>query len=388
MSAGFRVFFHCASPRTAEAQIYPHAAVCLAEGLQELGIECHADRDFWRCSSNGPWLLKKSTIERDECDVVVLDAEWFGVSRELPAGLLRRGRRYLAVMLDSGDQAHYGRAECAAFDVVYRSHYSSCCGYPKNTRPGAFGLCRRVMRELNGRPEVSPAYPSVLHNCRDRGHPHSVRRLAATEFLPRLVQQLGVVIDTTREAMEAAPSEPYHRLMWEQTGRRHHPAYFRRLSSSLGSMCFGGFFTSRRFRDQNGSAFRIARKILTASRLHSTAVQQWDSWRLWETWGAGRVVFHVDLAQYGCVLPNMPENWKHYVGVDLSRPQEAIERIVATPGLLNDIATNGQTWAIRHFSPVAIARRVLRDLTGGELSQCLSVIKESRADDVSREWSS
>ena len=90
------------------------------------------------------------------------------------------------------------------------------------------------------------------------------------------------------------------------------------------------------------------------------ALSQWDSFRLWESWAAGCATFHLDLANYGAVLPVMPRNWEHYIGIDLNRPGLAIERIQADDDLICRIATNGRAWALEHYSPVAVARRFLR----------------------------
>ena len=84
---------------------------------------------------------------------------------------------------------------------------------------------------------------------------------------------------------------------------------------------------------------------------------QWDSFRAWEAWVAGCATFNVDLDIYGPVLPVMPENWKHYIGVDLRRPMNAIDRIKSDPGLLQRVARQGRQWALANYSPKAMAQR-------------------------------
>jgi len=86
---------------------------------------------------------------------------------------------------------------------------------------------------------------------------------------------------------------------------------------------------------------------------------QWDSWRLWESLAAGCVTFHVDFEKYGLYPPVMPENWRHYVGIDLNKIQEAVERIAAEPQLLENISLQARRWAIEHYSPVPTALRFL-----------------------------
>ena len=92
----------------------------------------------------------------------------------------------------------------------------------------------------------------------------------------------------------------------------------------------------------------------------STKVLQWDSWRLWESWGAGCVTFHLDFEKYGVTMPVMPENWKHYIGIDLDNVQQAVDRIKNEPEILEYVAEEGRKWAMEHYSPLATARRFLK----------------------------
>jgi hypothetical protein len=86
---------------------------------------------------------------------------------------------------------------------------------------------------------------------------------------------------------------------------------------------------------------------------------QWDSFRAWEAWVADCANINVDLDLYGPELPVMPGNWKHYVGVDLHRPNKAIERLCHDPTILEEVARQGRQWALDHYSPKAMAIRLL-----------------------------
>ena len=92
---------------------------------------------------------------------------------------------------------------------------------------------------------------------------------------------------------------------------------------------------------------------------------QWDSFRFWEALAAGSVTFNIDLERYGVVLPVMPENWRHYVGVNLENVDEAIKRLEADPDLLRRVAEEGRRWAIENYSPRCAAERMLA-LIGGD----------------------
>ena len=105
--------------------------------------------------------------------------------------------------------------------------------------------------------------------------------------------------------------------------------------------------------------------------LQSKRIIQWDSWRFWKSLAAGCVTFHVDFEKYGLHLPVMPENWRHYIGIDLDNVQEAVERIADEPEIVERISTEGRLWALEHYSPVPTALRFL-----GIVGQQLATSKE------------
>jgi hypothetical protein len=86
---------------------------------------------------------------------------------------------------------------------------------------------------------------------------------------------------------------------------------------------------------------------------------QWDSFRFWESLAAGCLVFNLDLERYGAELPVMPENWEHYIGINLERIDEAIDRVRSEPESLARIAEAGRLWALEYYSPRAMAGRFL-----------------------------
>jgi hypothetical protein len=58
----------------------------------------------------------------------------------------------------------------------------------------------------------------------------------------------------------------------------------------------------------------------------------------------------------------MPENWRHYVGIDLDNIQRDVERIADAPEILERISTEGRQWALHHYSPVPTAIRFLETI--------------------------
>ena len=55
----------------------------------------------------------------------------------------------------------------------------------------------------------------------------------------------------------------------------------------------------------------------------------------------------------------MPQNWKHYLGVDFDRIDDFVERLRAEPNLLELVGNAGKQWAVTHYSPKEVARRFL-----------------------------
>jgi len=92
-------------------------------------------------------------------------------------------------------------------------------------------------------------------------------------------------------------------------------------------------------------------------------INQFDSWRLWESLVSNSVPIHLDFEENGFVLPVMPENFKHYWGVTgLDFEQSAIALLEANRDHLDTITFSGKQWALEHYSPIAQAQRLLNYL--------------------------
>jgi hypothetical protein len=206
----------------------------------------------------------------------------------------------------------------------------------------------------------------MVQNFRHGRWKHSVRHRVERCFSPRIARLLP--LDTTGNTFEFTARDPYEDLMWRQTGRRHTRVYFETLRSAAACAAFSGFFFAPSSHDPTGLPFRLQRRFFTRSGLASHRVTDWDNWRFWESLAAGCATFHLDLDRYGATLPVRPENWRHYIGVDLSRTDEAIERIESQPGLLEAVGEEGRAWVLRHYAPLPTARRFL-ELIGPALER-------------------
>ncbi len=99
--------------------------------------------------------------------------------------------------------------------------------------------------------------------------------------------------------------------------------------------------------------------LITKLRLKTGTVIQFDSWRFWESLLAGCVTLHVDLEKYGAVFPVMPENWKHYIGIDLDDIEGSLVRIKENLPRFSEISRAGREWALANYNPKIVAERFL-----------------------------
>jgi hypothetical protein len=371
-----RVYFYCRN----EPGNFQEDVITLAEGLQELGIPFSGNCDYWLQSTEpGDYRIKHDPeITPDDCDIVVVSYTWpywirmktFDlVRRSLPEGLFKKGRRYVTVYMDShdGHRTVSWEPEFRQFDLILRSKLNRRAWHPDNMKPWVLGFTNRILKAVGGQLPFEQRRRAALVNFgASHPYPHGTREEAARRFLPAWAGLMP--LDTTKDNLGEVPSDAYERLMWEQTGERYSSAYYRRLGESQCVACFCGELIPPmpwRRPEQlmvGGNKAKLKRAALEfLAKLDPRAPRsvQWDSFRAWEAWVAGCATLNIDLDFYGASLPVMPENWKHYIGVDLRRPEKAIERVRDEPAVIERVAKAGQEWALKHYSPRVMAQRML-----------------------------
>lgn len=374
-----RVYFYCCpEPDNLQDDI-----IVLAEGLNDLGIPFYASANYWRQSPAADDYLFRHTpdVQPDDCDIVVFPYTWFNwvllgepapIRRPVPEGLFKAGRRYRTVYMDTNDglRTVSWEPEFRQFDVIFRAKYLRRAWRPANLRPWVMGLSRRMLRMTAGAERFADRNRAILVNFgASHGFPHTAR-LRSHETFDLLIA--GVFpLDSTRDDLTVAPVDPYDRLMWEQTNHRHSRAYYERLGRSQAVSCFcGELIPPMPWRNPaqylvGGNKAKVKRAFFDALALldpRPERIVQWDSWRFWESMAAGCAVFNVDLERYGALLPVMPENGRHYFGVDLDNPRPLVERLRDDPSSAERVAAEGRRWALEHYSPAAMARRFLGEL--------------------------
>jgi hypothetical protein len=237
-------------------------------------------------------------------------------------------------------------------------------------QPWVLGFTKRVENATAGAPAFAERERSILINFgASHPYPHGTRERAQATFEPLIGQLLP--IDRTKDDLNTQPTDPYDLVMWEQTGGRFSRSYYERLKRSQAVACFcGELIPPSPFRNPErylvgGNRAKLRRAFYDfLGKLDPRPERsvQWDSFRFWEAVTAGCATFNLDLDRYGALLPVMPENWKHYIGLNLDDVRPALQRLQDEPELLGRIAAAGATWAFEHYSPRRMAERFLQTL--------------------------
>lgn len=357
------IFFYCCEKE------FGHLKICIAEGFKELGIPFYSNINYWRISDQSEETLfcHNPDINPDDCSIVVMDKEWLihHLPPSIPKPFLNPQRKFVSIYLDDSDgRGLYHNPGYPYFDLVLGTHgtnYNS--QLTNNLIPWCFGISNRILEVTNQNQSFIERSKKTIVNFRvnpnqvvisngsfksdvglftiEKGiltFDYPLRQIAVDQFLPLLETVLP--IDISIDNFDEPPQDSYDYLHWLQTDKRHYPSYYQRLTSTIACACFGGC-------------------IAINSYTNEPRVEWWDSWRFWESLAAGCVTFHVDFDKYGVNLPVKPENWRHYIGIDLDNLQATVDRIINEPQILEKISTEGRQWAIEHYSPVPTALRFL-----------------------------
>ena len=350
------VYFLCPPLGPPENTAYLHNVIALAEGLRELGVPTYANIDYWSTDS-GPLLTAHGPDFRD-CDAVVIDSANYdaGFGQLVPKGLFGKQRAYRLAYIDDSDarMSHGFADEVAEADVVLKVHYNRKHRYPSNFVPWQFGL---TTRQIGQAEPLAPSFrrPTFLTNFRVS---QPARELARRLLVPLLREMMDE--DTTIDGFDATSGMTERDLaLWHLTGRRHYPAYYQRLASSLACQCFGGSF-EKRFEEQRTWLERVLYKIDWRLDLFPAAsISLFDNFRFWESMAAGCCALHVDFERYGAVFPCMPRNGEHYIGVDFSDLRPTTRLLTHGREAIAAVGAAGRAWVLEHYSPRPVAERFL-----------------------------
>lgn len=381
MSKFSSVYFYCLPQGEGSRPAYQFQSISLAQGLQKLGLKIYSNLNYWKTSYNDEQYLfnYNPNVSSADCDIIVVPCQWYQYGKTLPIEELKKASKSIKILIDVSDGLYTPafEAESRIFDVILKQK-SKGIKYPENCiHPWMFGLTDELIEITSDSPQFKNRNKSILVNFR---HKHPIRSLAKENFVANIEQIL--ISDTTIEKLDMSYKSSNiekptsnQELLYIQSGGRHYIKYIERMKNAMACAAFGGVFMLGDNKENNKfyNAFanyfiagRAGGKITQALEkmhfqiTHTYNVYQWDSWRFWESLASGCVTFHLDFEKYGMELPVMPVNWKHYIGIDLLKPKESIEKLKSmTVNELEQIGINGREWALNNYSPEAAAKLFL-----------------------------
>ncbi len=344
---------------------YQHEIVSLCEGLRLLGREFFGSCKYWLEPERNEYLLKEASGSF-QSDVDVYNTYYFAA---FPEKINDVDYSKINILIDREDGLYgaYGHPQFKRFNLILRTHYNGNINYAyyhPNIRPWAFGLSDRIIRAID---QSAGLVPEKRVNVNFR-IPHVLRDKAAAGFMPILlpVYPLNTTVTTGYDPGHPGEYSDTDRVDWVQSGHRHDPAYYKLLNSSLLTSAFGGFvfikpFATNRVVSQFQKYYKLKSAILEKLRMKTSRcyfIDQYDSWRLWESFYSNTIPLHMDFRDWNFILPEMPEHKVHYWGVKgFDFDNSARELLTLHPDDVLQIAQNGKTWSKQHYSPVAIAQR-------------------------------
>jgi hypothetical protein len=342
---------------------YPHMAVLFAEGLRAMGWEISSNIPAWQEEPGGAFLFPGGGMERaNGADLVLIEEDYFELQGNDSLPKLPAGAKGAVVYLDRADVGKAtGRNNLPSFrtlDLILRCHSLSLYKRQSNIVPTAFGITNRVAKACAPRGEERN--DAAVWNFRHTKFAHNSRLWADRVIRPLLASRYKInqIQDT-----QSVEDTDYDRLMQAQTDRKHFPTYFRDLRTSIICACFGGWFILP-VRQTEASNFSLqTRALIRRLPMTTSAIQQWDSYRLWESFAAGVATLHFDMEKYGFMTDGpLPRPLEHYVPVDVSNPVKSLQPILEDRNLLLRIGAAGREWALANYGPEPVVRRALKHL--------------------------
>ena len=322
----------------ADAEFY--FASCLADGFYELGIPVYANFNAYSLREAGRhWLFPSSPMPPAAAAIVVGDishieacpAECRRIS-DFIVTLPQRGT--LLCMSDTANGLSFPPTV-----TVLAAHGLARVKRPDRHIAWAFGLNRDILQKIDaarisaiGQPRKS----AFIRNFRP-SYNQSVRQVLDLAFVGILAKHF--VIDR----------------VWDESGR-FHESFYTRLATSLGCLAYGGNFIEDFSRNPYWRERGHAVRWIVGD---DPVVSRWDSWRFWESLASGCLTVTLDFDEYGFLLPVLPVNKSHYLGLRFDRLNDTIDILTGERDELAEIAERGRHWAVTHYSPVPTALRFL-----------------------------
>ncbi|MEI7866222.1 MAG: hypothetical protein WCI38_12725 [Chthoniobacterales bacterium] len=363
---------------SAVAELYQNDIIPIAEGLKESGYSFHSRHDYWREEPGGEFLFKANPeVVPEECDLVIGTYMLFGVSKHDQSAeqevfvrlMKKRSANTKLVFIDDSDgyTTPSWRPEFRGCDLICRTKYNRHAYVPPNAVPWAIGLTNRTLRMAASVPEPTERQEAIYVNY-GASHPfeHTTRLKAKNLLHPALAPELETYQPPFAE-LSLPPKDPYDRLMWEQTSKRHSRIYFERMKSCLVSSAFcGDEIPAAPWNPQGycvgGGKARLKRSCFDAVQRFDPRplrVISGDSFRFWESLACGTMPMQVDYEHYGLKMSVQPEPYIHYLPVRFDDLDKSVSLIKTQLNSLKSVGDEARGWAIANYCPRVVAQRFL-----------------------------
>lgn len=240
-----------------------------------------------------------------------------------------------AIYVQTNDAA--GAIRFANDQLVHVGHASRLARQSGARLPVGFGVSNRLIRATADRKPFKARRRCALRNF-SMSFQQAIRYLLDITYVPRLERSLPI------DRRILSPG-----------------VYLEALKTSTVCLAYcghlmGDMAQSPHLADSTGMA-------LMDHCAQPAYVLRWDSFRFWEALAAGCLAVQLDFDLYGLDLPVRPVAWVHYAPIDLSDMKGSIEQLLDRERDWEQIAEAGRNWAIEHYGPGAVARRLVAAAT-------------------------
>jgi len=332
---------------------YQHIPITIAEGLRDKGYEFYSLIDYWWEPEKEKYLFTKKP-DNYKYDICIYDSIYLRYK-----GNIDLDRTKFNVFIDSEDGLYTSSTDesfAKKFNIVLKLHYNKNIKFYRNVYPWAFGLSNRIINELDKTKDLK-IIPQVFNCFRV---PHNVRDLAISKLKDSLAKKYKLLDYVTDDISITQKDDIY----WQHTGRRHDKEYYKIINQSLITYTFGGIID---YKPYGRSIFdKILRKVnklivgfddrnkFTNKYMY---IYQFDSWRWWEVLYSNSCPLSLDYEYWDFLLPEMPVNNKHYIGLGALND---ICDITLSEEQIRLIGQEGKKWVYEHYSPKPIADRFIK----------------------------
>lgn len=351
---------------------YFHEMICLAEGLIELGHKVYGNVNYWMQFDTNTYLIKES--HSNDFDVAVYDYRYAKSFEHL---LMRKGhpnfqKDKLHVLIDRNDwiSPFWTKKGYEVFDIIFSGNLYSKKKYPQNIKPWAIGLTKRIITEIDKFHNTQEQANKIGYNFRV---PHNMRK-HVFENIAKLIQPYPLEPAFTKSPTDNKTIHDNDLQYYKSTTRRHNPEYYKLLDSYRFFLAFGGYMEYKPILYQPYTTLdRIKRKpyyYLTKflkkrnyDLSKSMFIFQHDNFRFYESLYSKSIPINIDLAEWGFLLPSMPINGLHYIGIKNFNFIELEKCLCSLSNeQLQQISVNGRTWVMDNYSPKAMAKYFLHNV--------------------------